>query len=135
MVVSHAFNSFSVRAEDRYFDFLHALERSETENGLFSGNREGLGKFLTADYDIRTKIPKKKRAIALVIISTFCYYSVLPHSTQTTLICQNCYTNFNNSSPCQPFNIVATAKISTPDLLYSNYCFCCYFGLSFNLKL
>ena len=44
MVVSHAFNSFSVRAQDRYFDFLYALERSETENGLFSGNKEVLGK-------------------------------------------------------------------------------------------
>ena len=60
MVVSHAFNSVNVRAQDRYFDFLYALEKSATENVLSSRNKEGLGKFLTADYDFRTKIPKKK---------------------------------------------------------------------------
>ena len=84
MVVSHIFNLFSVRAQDRYFDFLHRLERSETKNGLFSGNREGLGKFLSADYDIRTKTPKKKRAIALVIISAF-FVTIVPCRSQHKL--------------------------------------------------
>ena len=69
MVVSHAFNSYSRRAQDVYFDFLKKLEKSEAEHGSFSLNKETFGEFLTVDYDPRAKKPKTNRAILFGILS------------------------------------------------------------------